>query len=226
MLQGFSKRSLWYQRACGCLPCSQRCPLCVAACGQSPSSAPSTATTDFVGFGESGAHRARAHRTAERLRGGRPVRPGRRPSRSGGWARTGPPTRRGAERSPIPSPTAATTRGWSASGAGGIVYAVVAGLDARRSIRRCSTNAASGRCRPGTPPEPSHSSTAPPIDGADDRRPGHRDHHRRRGWHRNAIRMRTRSPPIWATTSRSSPSSAIRARRILHSARISRRNCW
>jgi len=28
---------------------------------------------DFVGFGESGAHRARAHRTAERFRGGRAV---------------------------------------------------------------------------------------------------------------------------------------------------------
>ena len=59
-----------------------------------------------------------------------------------------------------------------------------------------------------------------------DRRPVHRDHHRRRGRHRNPFARRTPSPPIWATTSRSSPSSAIRARRILHSDRISRRICW
>jgi Domain of unknown function (DUF5642) len=100
--------------------------LCVAACGQSPPSAPTTAT--------SGASRAVNPARIDRVRADLPS--GYEVAALSGraapvtfwglgfdWAAD--PPRCGALADPVAD--AATTRGWSASGAGGIVYAVVAG---------------------------------------------------------------------------------------------------
>ena len=104
--------------------------LCVAACGQSPTSAPSTATTDS----SASVNPARIERVRTELPSGYEV-----AALSGraapvafwglgpGW--TADPPRCGVLADPVAG-TAATTRGWSASGAGGIVYAVVAGSTA------------------------------------------------------------------------------------------------
>jgi hypothetical protein len=99
--------------------------LCVAACGDSPSYAPSTATS------RASAHvnPARIERVRTALPDGYEVAPlsGRAaPVALWGlgaeWAAD--PPRCGALADPVADAT--TTRGWSASGAGGIVYAVVA----------------------------------------------------------------------------------------------------
>ena len=83
-----------------------------------------------------------------------------------------------------PVADAATTRGWSASGAGGIVYAVVAGSAAtldRSLIDECGQWTVSAGHTIG-----SVTFVAAPADRRrGDRRPVHRDHHRRRGRHRN-----------------------------------------
>jgi hypothetical protein len=99
--------------------------LCVAACGQSPSSAPSTATSRP----STQVNPARIERVRSELPRGYEV-----AALSGRmvpvafWG-LGPdgkadPPRCGALGDPVAGDT--TTRGWSASGAGGIVYAVVA----------------------------------------------------------------------------------------------------
>jgi hypothetical protein len=100
--------------------------LCVAACAQSPSSAPLTATT----ASSASVNPARIERVRTELPSGYEV-----AALSGRTAPVafwglGPdwiadPPRCGALADPVAG--AATTRGWSASGAGGIVYAVAAG---------------------------------------------------------------------------------------------------
>jgi Domain of unknown function (DUF5642) len=102
--------------------------LCVAACTQSPSSAPSTATTST----SASVNPARIERVRTELPAGYEV-----AAQSGraapvafwglrhDWAAH--PPRCGALADPVAD---AATRGWSASGAGGIVYAVVAGSTA------------------------------------------------------------------------------------------------
>ena len=99
--------------------------LCVAACGQSPSSAPPTATSGS----STSLNPARIERVRTELPTGYEVAalPGRTvPVAFWGlgpdW--TADPRPCGALADPVAGD--ATTRGWSASGAGGIVYAVVA----------------------------------------------------------------------------------------------------
>jgi hypothetical protein len=103
--------------------------LCVTACGQSPSSVPSTATP----ASSNAVNPARIERVRTALPSGYEV------AALAGRAApvvfwglgpdwTADPLRCGALADPIAD--AATTRGWSASGAGGIVYAVVAGSKA------------------------------------------------------------------------------------------------
>jgi hypothetical protein len=99
--------------------------LCVAACSESPSSAPSTTSSDSA----TQVNPARIERVRTELPSGYEV--------AGLSGRSAPvalwglgpdwaadPQRCGALADPIAG--GATTRGWSASGAGGIVYAVVA----------------------------------------------------------------------------------------------------
>jgi Domain of unknown function (DUF5642) len=99
--------------------------LCVTACGQSPSSVPSTATP----ASSNAVNPARIERVRTALPSGYEV------AALAGRAApvvfwglgpdwTADPLRCGALADPVAD--AATTRGWSASGAGGIVYAVVA----------------------------------------------------------------------------------------------------
>jgi hypothetical protein len=103
--------------------------LCVAACGHSPSSAPSTATP----VSPIAVNPARIERVRTALPSGYEV------AALAGRAApvvfwglgpdwTADPLRCGALADPVAD--AATTRGWSASGAAGIVYAVVAGSKA------------------------------------------------------------------------------------------------
>ena len=226
MLQGFSKRSLWYQRACGCLPCSQRC-LSVRG-GVRPAALVRALDGDTAS--SASVNPARIERVRTELPRGYEV-----AALSGraapvafwglgpGW--TADPPRCGVLADPVAD--AATTRGWSASGPGGIVYAVVAGSDARRL-------------------DPVAARRMRPVDGVG------REHHRHRRIRRRrppidgaaTVGMATATTTVVeggtetpfarghvhrlsaATTSRSSPSSAIPARRILHSDRNSRRNCW
>jgi hypothetical protein len=103
--------------------------LCMTACGQSPSSVPSTATP----ASSNAVNPARIERVRTALPSGYEV-----AALAGRAAPVvfwglGPdwtvdPLRCGALADPVAD--AATTRGWSASGAGGIVYAVVAGSKA------------------------------------------------------------------------------------------------
>jgi hypothetical protein len=103
--------------------------LWVAACAQSPLSAPSTSTTTS----SASVNPARIERVRTELPSGYEV-----AALSGraapvafwglGPEWTADPARCGALADPVPD--AGTTRGWSASGAGGIVYAVVAGSTA------------------------------------------------------------------------------------------------
>jgi hypothetical protein len=103
--------------------------LCMTACGQSPSPAPSTATP----ASSNAVSPARIERVRTALPSGYEV------AALAGRAApvvfwglgpdwTADPLRCGALADPVAD--AATTRGWSASGAGGIVYAVVAGSKA------------------------------------------------------------------------------------------------
>jgi hypothetical protein len=103
--------------------------LCMTACGQSPSSVPSTATP----ASSNAVSPARIERVRTALPSGYEV------AALAGRAApvvfwglgpdwTADPLRCGALADPVAD--AATTRGWSASGAGGIVYAVVAGSKA------------------------------------------------------------------------------------------------
>jgi hypothetical protein len=103
--------------------------LCMTACGQSPSSVPSTATP----ASSNAVNPARIERVRTALPSGYEV------AALAGRAApvvfwglgpdwTADPLRCGALADPVAD--AATTRGWSASGAGGIVYAVVAGSKA------------------------------------------------------------------------------------------------
>ena len=129
MLQGFSKRSLWYQRGVRLFGSFAVLVLFTAACAQSPSSAPSTATP----ASSTRVNPARIERVRAELPSGYEV-----AALSGlaapvafwglgpGW--TADPPRCGVLADPVTD--AATTRGWSASGAGGIVYAVVVGSTA------------------------------------------------------------------------------------------------
>jgi Domain of unknown function (DUF5642) len=103
--------------------------LCVAACGQAPSSAPSTARTAL----SAAVNPARIERVRTELPSGYEVAAlpgGAAPvafwGLGPGW--TADPQRCGALADPVSD--VATTRGWSASGGGGIVYAVVAGSTA------------------------------------------------------------------------------------------------
>jgi hypothetical protein len=98
---------------------------CVAACGESPSVAPSTATSGA----SAQLNPARIERVRTELPGGYEVRPlSGRAAPVAFWGLgpewTADPPRCGALADPVAD--AMTTRGWSASGAGGIVYAVVA----------------------------------------------------------------------------------------------------
>jgi hypothetical protein len=100
--------------------------LCMTACGQSPSSGPSTATSGA----STSVNPARIERVRADLPSGYEVAPlaGRAAALAfWGFGRrwTADPPRCLALADPVAD--AATTRGWSASGAGGIVYAVVAG---------------------------------------------------------------------------------------------------
>jgi len=129
MLQDFSKRSLWYQRGVRLFGSFAVLVLFTAACAQSPSSAPSTATP----ASSTRVNPARIERVRAELPSGYEV-----AALSGlaapvafwglgpGW--TADPPRCGVLADPVTD--AATTRGWSASGAGGIVYAVVVGSTA------------------------------------------------------------------------------------------------
>jgi hypothetical protein len=99
--------------------------LLVAACAQSPSSAPSTPTT----ASSAPVNPARIDRVRTALPGGYEVAAlSGRPAPVAFWGLgsdwTADPARCGALGDPAAG--AATTRGWSASGSGGIVYAVVA----------------------------------------------------------------------------------------------------
>jgi hypothetical protein len=99
--------------------------LCAAACGDSPSVAPSTATTTSY----ASVNPARIERVRTELPTGYEVAPlSGRVAPVAFWGLgpewTADPPRCGALADPAAD--AATTRGWSASGAGGIVYAVVA----------------------------------------------------------------------------------------------------
>jgi hypothetical protein len=103
--------------------------LCVAACAQSPSSAPSTSTTTS----SASVNPARIERVRTELPSGYEVAAlSGRAAPVAFWGLgpdwTADPARCGALADPVPD--AGTTRGWSASGAGGIVYAVVAGSTA------------------------------------------------------------------------------------------------
>jgi hypothetical protein len=99
--------------------------LFAAACGNSPSSAPSTTTSGS----SAQVNAARIERVREQLPSGYEVTPlSGRPAPLAFWGLapdwTADPPRCGALADPVADAT--TTRGWSASGAGGIVYAVVA----------------------------------------------------------------------------------------------------
>jgi hypothetical protein len=99
--------------------------LCVAACGESPSSAPSTATSgSSIQVNPARIERVRA----ELPRGYEVTDLSGRAAPVAFWGLgpdwTADPPRCGALADPVAGD--ATTRGWSASGAGGIVYAVVA----------------------------------------------------------------------------------------------------
>lgn len=99
--------------------------LCVAACGDSPSGAPSTATAGA----SAQVNTARIERVRTELPDGYEVAPlSGRTAPAALWGLdtewTADPPRCGALADPVADAT--TTRGWSASGAGGIVYAVVA----------------------------------------------------------------------------------------------------
>ena len=100
--------------------------LCLAACGQSLTSAPSTATSDS----SAPVNPVRIERVRADLPSGYEVAALSGPGAPVAFWGLGPdwtadPARCGALADPIAD--AVTTRGWSASGAGGIVYAVVAG---------------------------------------------------------------------------------------------------
>ena len=87
-------------------------------------------------------------------------------------------------------PGAEPVHGWSASGAGGIVYVVVVDDAGEAGSRRRSSNRArvwtlSAGHTSGT----RHVVASPTIDGGD-RGHGHRHHHRRRGRHRNPFARR------------------------------------
>jgi len=105
--------------------------LWVAACGQTPTSAPPAAPTDS----SASVNPARIERVRTELPSGYEVTalPGRAVpvalwGLGPGW--TADPPRCGVLADPVDGTAAATTRGWSASGAGGIVYAVLAGSTA------------------------------------------------------------------------------------------------
>jgi hypothetical protein len=137
---------------------------CVAACAQLPSSAPSTATTVSSAL----VNPARIERVRADLPSGYEVSPlaGRAAPLAfwgfgPGW--TADPPRCLALADPVAD--AATTRGWSASGAGGIVYAVVAGSAAaldRSLIDECGQWTVSAGRTSGSVT----SVAAPTIDGA------------------------------------------------------------
>jgi Domain of unknown function (DUF5642) len=100
--------------------------LCMAACGRSPSSLPPTATSGP----STPVNPARIERVRENLPSGYEVAAlSGRAAPVAFWGLgpdwTADPPRCGALADPVAD--AATTRGWSASGAGGIVYAVVTG---------------------------------------------------------------------------------------------------
>jgi hypothetical protein len=138
--------------------------LCMTACGQSPSSAPSTATSGA----STSVNPARIERVRVDLPSGYEVAPlaGRAAPLAfwgfgPGW--TADPPRCLALADPVAD--AATTRGWSASGAGGIVYAVVAGSAAtldRSLIDECGQWTVSAGRTSGSVT----SVAAPAIDGA------------------------------------------------------------
>jgi hypothetical protein len=138
--------------------------VCMTACGQSPSSGPSTATSGA----STAVNPARIERVRVDLPSGYEVAPlaGRAAPLAfwgfgPGW--TADPPRCLALADPVAD--AATTRGWSASGAGGIVYAVVAGsastLD-RSLIDECGQWTVSAGRTSGSVT----SVAAPAIDGA------------------------------------------------------------
>ena len=136
----------------------------MTACGQSPSSAPSTATSGA----STSVNPARIERVRVDLPSGYEVAPlaGRAAPLAfwgfgPGW--TADPPRCLALADPVAD--AATTRGWSASGAGGIVYAVVAGSAAtldRSLIDECGQWTVSAGRTSGSVT----SVAAPAIDGA------------------------------------------------------------
>jgi hypothetical protein len=138
--------------------------LCVAACGQSPSSTPSTAPT----VSSASVNPARIERVRTELPSGYEVAalPGRAAPAALwglGAAWTADPPRCGALADPVAG--AATTRGWSASGAGGIVYAVLAATTATLDpllIDECRQWTVSGGHTSGTVAIVA----APAIDGA------------------------------------------------------------
>jgi len=140
--------------------------LWVAACGQTPTSAPPAAPTDS----SASVNPARIERVRTELPSGYEVTalPGRAVpvalwGLGPGW--TADPPRCGVLADPVDGTAAATTRGWSASGAGGIVYAVLAGSTATLDpslIDECGQWTVSGGHTSGTVAF----AAAPAIDGA------------------------------------------------------------
>ena len=183
MLQGFSEQSLWYQRACGCLPCSQRCP----CAWRRVLGRPRQPRRRGRRLRRASVNPARIERVRTELPNGFEVAAlSARAAPVAFWglgsAWAADPPRCLALADPVAA--ASTTRGWSASGAGGIVYAVVAGSAATLDpslLDECGQWTVSAGHTIGS---------VAFVGGAPDRRrrdrrPVHRDHHRRRGWHRN-----------------------------------------
>ena len=177
----------------------------------------------FVDCRESGPDRACAHGTAERLRGGRPRRPG-------GARRV---LGLGSRLDGRPAAVRCARRSGRRCGDDTRVVGFGCRWDRLRGGRRLEGDArsvADRRMRTVDGVGRAYQRKRHVGGGARHRRRGdrwpvHHDHDRSSRAAPKPIRTRTPSPPIWATMWRSSPSSPIRARRILHSDRISRRNC-
>ena len=204
----FPKGLLWYQRACA-VAMFAVVALVALGCGGRPGT--STSATPVPSASPGRVDPARIDRVREDLPDGYEVADiGGRVAPVAQWGFgaewTADPPQCGVLADPVVDP--ATTKGWSASGAGGIVYAVVAGSPRNRctSIRRWSPNAGGGRCRPGRPRAVSRVAAATGDRRRSDARDGHGERRPSSKAAPKPIRTPTRSPPIWTTTSRSSPS--------------------
>ena len=165
LFPAISKCSLWYQRRVRLFGLFAALVLFAAACGRSPLSAPSTTPS----ASSTQVNPARIERVRGDLPGGYEVTALSGPAApalfwgfGSGWAAE--PPRCGALADPAAD--GSTTRGWSASGTGGIVYAVVAGTRADLDtsvVAECGEwTVSSGRTSGSVT-----SVSAPAIDGAE-----------------------------------------------------------